>query len=219
MLSRFATLALIVVSTPVQAGLTTYSESAYSTNPHTLKANLGLQGYAIENFEGTELLPGLSVTFSGTFTGEQVFGPVTSGYVTGTTQGMWDGSVALINFPDGQYRRRTQFDLPAGVVGFGVGLSGYEAGGEDYRVLVNGAEAIASVAGLSDFGSGKLYLKFTADPGDTISRVTFEQIVTPGVIDAVGFDHLALLIPEPSSLLQAMVGIIWCGLVALRMFR
>jgi hypothetical protein len=166
-------------------------------------AELGVTGYTIENFEDTQLAPGLRIsveTPAGSYlqvtTLPNVFNPTNDAFGTAFRNGVWDGARGLLNTRDNQSHVYVDepnwgdvtlhFFPPATSVGFSMEDLEYSS----THLTVNGLSL--GILGVSiPAPNGPMqrqgYLRIDAPPGQTISTVRLDN--TPG--DGWFIDHLA----------------------------
>ena len=189
-------------------------------------ADLGIAGFQIENFEDATLIPGLQVQLSG---GSADFGP------TGTiphvftvaddpngplfSAATWDGTHFLLNrntapvpvgYVDSQWADLS-FVVPGGAQSLGFSLHQLEVLGTQLSVTTTSGVSIFGLDTLPNFSvnSGRNgYVRVDAAPGESILSVKVDNVSG----DGFAFDHVAVNVPEPTSAVLALVGLVGMGL-------
>ena len=187
-----------------------------------------IQGYAIEDFEDTQLIECLSIHFSGniqtpvTYQGQlpHVYDPATASNAGGLGgpffNNTWDGQFALTNGGHGSgmpgndwdfdFADMVEFEFSSPLRGFGIGLSNFQSLGgpsplTDHELIING-NSWGLLESLTDWQPGvdvrNLYVSITATDDDNLNSIAFRNINGE---DGLAFDKLAVSkIPEPSTI-------------------
>lgn len=210
-----------------------FDSPIYSTNTALMDDALGITGYAVEDFEDTTLLSGLSYSLTSPNAGTFTSLPNTylaDSQTPGDTE--WDGTHVLLgnsnnSFPsEGTRVNEVTFHVAGGTSSFGIGLSGFQSLSSppghfpitDHRLILNGVDlgTLEALAG-PNFSPGldrNAYLRIDGTNGDTITSIGFANI-GGSVTDLLIFDHVAVNaanVPEPSSFaLLALCGISFVG--------
>jgi hypothetical protein len=205
--------------------ISAYEPSTYSGDTGAMDSALGITSrYRIEDFEDTELVPGLTISMSG----NGVSGSLTAlPAVLTLSSRFWDGTRLL-----GSNTANTNpsaacvpcamevmFTFSTPMASVGIGLSGFQSltppaarfPVTNHRLLINGVavgatlEQLAGSAWAPDAFSRSAYIRIDAAPGESITSITFANITAP---DFLEFDHLAMLpLPEPGPLALLMLGV------------
>lgn len=169
---------------------------------------LGLSSFAIEDFEDTTLIPGLSIewqTFAGnvgpTSTLPNTFNPVTDdNFGNAFDQGVWDGTRCVINTRDNQSHAYTgtgewgdiifHFNPPQSSIGFSL-----HQADADGRLVVNGRD-VGSILGRTGLplngGNRQGYVRIDGLCPDTrIFEIRFNNNRSAIGGDGYAFDHLS----------------------------
>lgn len=200
--------------------LTFFPANAFSTDTAQMDSALGVSGYAIEDFEDTTLITGLSIGY--TFPNNSTT-TLTSLPQLLSDAAHWDGTHIAINDPAfnppfnavGYYAPLTTFNYAPGASSIGIGLSGFQSLNPpadefpttDHRLYVNGlatSQTLEQLAGAAWTGSRlgrNTYLRIDAAANESITSVGFEDIqYGDRTDDVLYFDHVAVSpAPEPSS--------------------
>lgn len=213
--------------------LNNFDASVYSADTASMNAALGIAGFAIEDFEDTTLLSGLSYTLEDTATVTFDALPATFDATSSSpfNNDFWDGENVLISTFDnatddypGSAAQTVTFDFDGGATSFGIGLSNFQSldGGlavTDHEVFVNGVSygLLEDLAAWNSPGWGRnLYLRIDATDGDILNSVGFRNVNQPlANPDTMVFDHAAVqfaapVVPVPSA---AALGLVGLGLV------
>ena len=211
---------------PASASLivTSFGPAAFSANTAAMNSALGITGYAIEDFEDTTLINGLSYTLSepagGTF--NALPNTASTSLNAAFSGNQWDGENVLMNnsnnnFPsEGVRTDRVTFDVSGGTLGFGVGLANFQSVDSpieqfpitNHELFING-QSYGLLENLFGWVGGRTtrnaYLLITATDQDVINSVSFRNLTTgaAGDHDLLIFDHLAVkanAVPEPVTL-------------------
>ena len=206
------------------ATITFFAPSAFSANTATMDTTLGITSYAIENFEDTTLIPGLTISFNGN--GYNATRTALTATLTRTDTAFWDGNHFMENHPDNTDFGNTPplmaslvtFNYAAGATSFGVGLISFQSVNPpadqfpitDHRLYLNGvpfAQTLEQLAGANWFGSAfgrNGFIRIDAAQNETITSVGFENISGN---DVIIFDHAAVrAVPEPSAVALLLIG-------------
>ena len=167
-------------------------------------AEIGVEGFVIEDFEDDRLVEGLRIELSDTDYGFAVtdrlpmaFHPDIDdfGGARVFVAGVWDGSRLLLNrrsSPPHNYADfgwgDVTFHVAGGASAFGFSLHEMDL---DTELYVNGI-SIFNLRRLLPSGSTRGgYVRIDAAPGEAIRTVKIANSSTPGTGDALGFDHVA----------------------------
>lgn len=204
-----------------------YSVSSFNASQWGLDDTaLGIQGAAIESFEDTNLLAGLSVSVA---SGSGSYGPTSTlpslmmsgpdAFGTAFVNSAWDGAHVLLNTHTNQalpYSNpanwgSVRFDLPAGTTGLGFSLQQMEIGSN--AIFINGVNVgtATSFLGVETSSGRNGYFVISAQSGTIDS---FQIVSASG--DGFAFDHLAI-IPTPGTAL--LLGLAGAGLCSRRRGR
>lgn len=200
--------------TAIAQTVVVHPASSYSADTAAMDATLGISGYAVEDFEDTALVAGLTIEHTNPSAGPTSTLPVV--YTDGSASffnNRWDGPGSLIStfnnqiwFPpeasEANLSERVTFHLSPPVQTFGIGLGNFQAERVDHAVLVDGIVVEPALEALGSFTSGinvrNGYLLIQAAPGGSISSVSIETrangTTTPvqgADSDGLIFDHLA----------------------------
>ena len=172
-------------------------------------AELSIAGYTVEDFEDTNLSPGLRISVS-TPAGSyalatnlpNVFNPTNDAFGTAFRNGVWDGARGLLNTRDNQSHTYTEepnwgdmtlhFSPPVQSVGFSMEDLEYSSTHLTVNGLSLGILGVSIPAPNGPF-QRQGYLRVDAPPGQTIS--TLELNNTPG--DGWLLDHVAFTTNAP----------------------
>ena len=197
---------------------TSVGPSVYTSDTAAMDAALGLTGLAIEDFEDTTLVQGLSVSWGSST-------PVSAlDSLAFFGESEWDGTGILDNrlnhIPSNPLETLITFYISPGSTIFGFGLSqAEEFRNPDHRILVNGIELIPDIgdlpgyldaqSALADGHNRNLYLTIEAEAGELIHTVQIDQgPATAFGLDRIQFDHVAMnVVPEPSTALLLSLGL------------
>lgn len=181
---------------------------------------LGISGFMIENFEDADLVPSLSITFSGGIPGvtytdlPNLFNTASFPIIDGWTSfpnNFWDDSFALVNGGYGSnkavrpFSEYTTFTFEAGASSVGVGLANFQSLAvnpynpfpiTNHEILINGIslgtlESLAGANWTAGINVRNAYIRIDATDGDVINAMTIRNINTT-IGDALIFDHLAI---------------------------
>jgi hypothetical protein len=205
---------------------TWFPASSFNSNTAAMDATLGITGYLEDTFETTTLIPGLSITLSGSVPSTtwnalpSTFNPITQGdgFETNT---QWDGTDVVDNGTNNQLHNNPwasviTFNYAAGATSFGIGLSGFQSTNPagafpitNHELFINGMDiaTIETLAG-SNWTPGlgrNAYLRVDVTGGSAITSVGFENLSSTNGPDFLIFDHLAVqapvtATPEPSTI-------------------
>jgi hypothetical protein len=163
-------------------------------------AELGISGFAIEDFEDRALVPGLKIQVAGS--GPSATLPITFSPATDDPNdakffvpGIWDGSRVLINRttrPPSGYADfgwgEVAFLVPGGTSSFGFSLMNMDLRTE---LFVNDLSQ-GDVGGFIPTGGGRNgYIRINAPPGKKIYAVRLKNSTISNTGDALVFDHVA----------------------------
>jgi DNA-binding winged helix-turn-helix (wHTH) protein len=168
-------------------------------------ADLGVEGFVIEDFEDATLVEGLQIELSDSATDN--FGPTAklpmvfnpdfndTGGARVFVEGVWDGARVLINRrtpPPHGYSDYvwgdTTFHIPGGAASFGFSLHEMD---RDTELSVNGA-FLVNLRRLLPSGSTRGgFVRIDAAPGQAIYAVKVANSVTDTTGDGLAFDHVA----------------------------
>jgi hypothetical protein len=207
--------------------------STFNSNTATMDAALGVTGYAIENFETTALLSGLSITLSGNLA-TATYPPLPNLYDVTldpfATNNEWAGTKVVTNLQGNQIGTSQRWDsitftYAPRTTSFGIGLSNFQSTNPaapqfpitNHTLFVNGVAqgTLETLAG-SNFTPGlvrNVYIRIDATGGTVINSVGFQNIVSGGS-DGLLFDHLAVVAtttPDPSTLLLVSGATLVCA--------
>lgn len=186
----------------------------YSADTAAMDAQLGIGGFAIEDFEDTVLIPGLAVSLTEPDSGPLTTLPAIYDPSDQWENNTWDGSHVVINTPQNQNWNivgRDQialtitFELNPGVRTLGVGLANFQSSITSHTLFINGVSH-GTIESLPNFVSGvnvrNGYLLIEADSGETIDSVAISTEFSGVLGDGLVFDHLAIQpyrepIPDP----------------------
>jgi len=168
-------------------------------------AEIGVEGYVIEDFEDTELVEGLQVELSDSTTDN--FGPTNklprafnpdfhdTGGGRVFVPGVWDGSHVLINrrspsphLYEDYVWGDTSFHVPGGASSFGFSLHEMD---RDTELSVNGIPLVNLRKLLPSGTTRGGYVRIDAAPGLTIYSVKVANSFTTTTGDGLAFDHVA----------------------------
>jgi hypothetical protein len=168
----------------------------------SMDAALGITGFAIEDFEDSSVISGLTLEFG--MSGE--ISTVPGGNLAALESGIWDGTLGLnvILDPTDPVRGSDLiFRIAGGIGSFGIGVTDIEA--DNVRLLVNDADLglISDFPSYSRTGdnSREIYLRIDAGPDETVTSVTIRNLAEGA--DGLLFDHVALgdiPVPEPAAI-------------------
>jgi hypothetical protein len=187
-LSAYAVMgSLLAVTNPAYAfKLTSFSPTDFSDD------SAGISEFTIEDFEDTNLIPGLSVEWSGPQIGPFTTLPsvINNADFWFTPNNAWDGENLVGNFEkvfSSALADTTTFNFATNPTSVGVGISNYQY--SDAVLLINGT----FFSGLSAFnpvlGLGKnIYLRIDSENGEAINSISIDGQVG----DFLGFDRLAV---------------------------
>ena len=229
--ARFAVLSLLLLPgiRQAQASIveTWFPASSYNSNTAAMDATLGITAYTKDTFETTALIPGLTITLSGSVPSTTwaalptTFNPHTQGDGF-ETNNQWDGTDVVDNGTNNQlfgnpWASVITFNYAPGATSFGIGLSSFQSTNPpspmfpitNHELFVNGVDigTIEALAG-ANWTPGivrNAYLRVDATAGSTITSVGFENLSSTNGPDFLIFDHLAVLppvnpAPEPSAI-------------------
>ncbi len=206
-----------------------FPPTVFSTDTATMDADLGIDGFTIEDFEDLEFIPDLTVSFSqgGAPTTIDQLASLFEGTTNlGDTTEAWDGRHTLANTvtnqldPGPDRANRVVFELGQPALSVGVGLIGFQSLDPpsstfpitDHRLLINGVvqtDSLEQLAGSAWQGSRlgrNVYLRIDAQDGEMIESFGFENITQTGTIDFLEFDRLAVSIPESTAAVLLGIG-------------
>jgi hypothetical protein len=187
-LSAYAVMgSLLAVTNPANAfNVTSFSPTDFSDD------SAGISEFTIEDFEDTNLIPGLSVEWSGPQIGPFTTLPsvINNADFWFTPNNAWDGENLVGNFEkvfSSALADTTTFNFAPNPTSVGVGISNYQF--SDAVLLINGN----IFSGLSAFnpvlGLGKsIYLRIDSENGEAINSISIDG--QGG--DFLGFDRLAV---------------------------
>jgi hypothetical protein len=218
MVTGASLLSFIGINSAQAVSITFFPSTVFSSNPTILNQNVGITGYTIEDFEDKTLVPGLSITYSGSsFTSTIISLP----NLSNTISQSWDGQHTLFNIPSNQFSNGTEcpstecaklttLNFSNSITSVGIGLSGFQSVNPppsspgdvpitNHRLLINGipfSQTIEQLAGANWKSASfqrNAYLRVDALPGESISSIGFENITAfPSTEDLLAFDHLAI---------------------------
>jgi len=171
----------------------------------TMDAELGIAGFAVEDFEDATLIPGLTIVYDAL---------PESNLVLSTDldpRALWDGSKSLLT--NMQTSPHNIFNIAGGARSFGIGLGDIE--GSDIHLYVNGQDygpvkAMPQYHRITD-NSREVYIRIDAGPSEIIHTVGFAGL---SVDDGIFYDHIAVgyAVPEPGTwalFLAGMAFVFW----------
>ena len=179
------------------------SNSVYDNNIENMDANIGIQGYIIEDFEDINLVNGLTVEVSNPNHGPTTILPTT--YKPRHNNNTWDGTYAFTNACSNGwnnwdvggcntiYAQITTFSIVNGTESFAIGLANFQVVNSRTDLLVNGNK-LATIDELTNYHDGidirNLFIIIESDNNERIDTVSFKtQTETP--CEGLVFDHLA----------------------------
>ena len=206
--------------------LTFFPPETFSPDTAAMDAALGVTGFEIEDFEDVDLIPGLSITYSGSIPDTTV---TTLPNLQEGFADIWDGKHTVSNIADNTIKSRTvcvdcvsltTFNFDGGVTSVGLGLSGFQSLSSptfphtDHLLLINGMpltdtlEVLGGENFVPDIVNRNTYLRIDASPGELIESIGFQNI-SNSPADILEFDHLAvrrgsLSVPEPTSIMTLL---------------
>jgi len=205
--------------------VTFFPGSTYSPDIAAMDAALGISGYAIEDFEDTLLLPGLTIAFDGNIN-DTSYGilPKTfdSAGESQTANNFWDGTRVLTNAGNGTNgpflppaATNTTFSLATPTAVLGLGLANFQSATSsstnpfpvtDHTLFVNGValgtvESLAGAAWTGGVEVRNVYVRVAGTEGELIHSLRFRN---DSASDFLVFDRLAVyappvVVPEPSA--------------------
>ena len=188
--------------------LTFFPATMWSPNTTAMDAAFGVSGYFIEDFEDLNLIPGLTISYTGN--GFNTTNATLVQTLDFAIDASWDGVRITSNDPNNNlppdtgvpWAKKTTFNFPSGASSLGIALSGFQSvtPPSDYaitnhRIYINGvalATDIEALAGTNWVAARSLrntYIRIDAAPGEVITSIGFENISRN---DFLHFDHLAL---------------------------
>ena len=199
-----------------------FPASTYNANTSVMDAALGITGHAIDDFESTTLILGLTITLTGgvpatTWTTlPTLFDQSVCGSLSNSVA--WDGTHTATNGVTNQLNNCTNpsgladlttFNYAPSTSSFGIGLSNFQSTNPpsppgfsitNHELFVNGVNlgVIETLAGAnwSPGLSKNAYLRINATGGSSITSVGFHNLspASNGVVDVLVFDRLAVLV-------------------------
>lgn len=188
----------------------------YSTVWQETDANLGIDGYTIEDFEDTALVAGLEVSLvspngnlAQTNTLPNTFKPSDDAFGNAFTfggGGVWDGEHGILNtrtnqsfsyFESGSWGYLT-FHFLGGVSSAGFSIQQMD---RDANLVVNGVSIGSLYALAPEFATSngrQGYIRVDATAGDVIHSLSVQDAF--GFADGYMFDHVSFVVPEPATI-------------------
>jgi hypothetical protein len=212
-----------------------FSPSAYTSDTAAMNEALGITGHAIDDFETTAFVTGLTMTLSGnvattTYTG---LPSLQDEHQCGAyIMGAWDGTHVASNAINNQLNScytptglasLTTFGYAQGTTSFGIALSNFQSMSSpefpvaNHELLVNGVDmgSLEMLAGASwrPGMTRNAYLLISSTADNLITSVGFRNV---NGNDFLEFDHLAVgagsgapgQVPEPASFVLLGSGLV-----------
>ncbi len=213
--------------------IVSFAPSVYDSDTASMDSTLGITGFAIEDFEDTSLISGLSYTLANPASGPFSSLPATFNVTSSpASTSYWDGVNVLLNTATntiggtGDRSDEVMFNVSGGANSIGFGLANFQSLGNpffqypiaDHELLVNGVShgKLETLPGWAFVFQRNLYLRIDATDGDVINTVTFRNVDGLVSTDVLIFDHVAVdrastdVIPEPTSLIVwSLLGYVW----------
>lgn len=217
------TLALWSLSSHASAyQVTGFGPELFSGDLAAMDAALGISSYAVEDFEDSTLVSGLTVEYTHTGSGPLtelpgLFGTDASFYRRNFSGHNWDGPHILYTVQPSEVTSALVFRIEGGTSSFGIGLSDYLTKSHTWQVNDGPIRTISEIPNVIAYDFGRNgYLRVDVQAGDELIRqVTFFH---PASYDALEYDHLAFVAPvtsvdAPSTFSSILVaaGLGWVG--------